>query len=116
VTIDSVATTGTLTSTAIKTEEIKTLMSSLNATIGSAGSIRSTTMSDLINSAYLQEGMNKSQVIELLATEIVGGSYTSFTLEARSHLLIVARAHPPHVTSIFLSNSKMELLLSTAQP
>jgi hypothetical protein len=81
VTIDSVATTGTLTSTAIKTEEIKTLMSSLNATIGSAGSIRSTTMSDLINSAYLQEGMNKSQVIELLATEIVGGSYTSFTLE-----------------------------------
>lgn len=81
VTINSVGTTGTLTSAPIKTEEIKVLMSNLNDTIRSADSIRSTAMSNLINSAYLQEGINKSQVIELLATEIVGGSYTSFTLE-----------------------------------
>lgn len=63
----------------LDTSGIKTLMTSLNATLGSESSIRSG-MSSLISEYYLQEGNNKAAITNMFATELVGAKYIGYTI------------------------------------
>lgn len=64
----------------LDTSGIKTLMTSLNATLGSESSIRSGMIS-LISENYLQEGKDKPAIIDMFANELVGGKYSGYTID-----------------------------------
>jgi hypothetical protein len=77
----------------LDTSGIKTLMASLDATLGSESSIRSG-MSSLISDYYLQEGQNKAAITDMFATELVGAKYTGYTIDGCNAAFSVASAGP----------------------
>jgi hypothetical protein len=77
----------------LDTSGIKTLMASLNATLGSASSINSG-MPSLISDFYMQEGKNKAAVTNMFATELIGAKYTGYTINGCNAIVSVASAGP----------------------
>jgi hypothetical protein len=77
----------------LDTSGIKTLMTNLNATLGSESSIRSG-MSSLISDYYLQEGKNKAAITDMFAAELVGAKYTGYTIDGCNAAVSVASVGP----------------------
>jgi hypothetical protein len=98
----------------LDTSGIKTLMTSLNAILGSESSIL-TGMPNLISDYYKQEGRNKSAIINLFAQDLVGTTYTGYTIDGCNASISVASiGQTCNVNFSILLQDKSTTIFSTA--